>query len=240
MTLKDFVNHLINIVNMPTYYSNKYPNNLGFVHSDGRRSFDCWNLIKAVLNGYDENNKTEGYYQKDLSKTGDVTIDGLLKNSHDRSSNFNMIKPGAIMKYTGGTHAGTFVGEHEIAGKLYNVIECTASWDKRVLWSWVDADGTRRHYKGCTAKNGMWVEYGYHNLLQADTGDVGGIQAVAGKPQATQENTDKTYTVVKGDTLWGISAKFLGSGLKWRHISDYNNLKSTVIHPGQILKIPVE
>lgn len=233
MTLSEYVNKLIEVVNLPTVYCNKYPKNLGYW--DGSKfSFDCWNLIKAILNGWYPN-KTVGYYQKDLSKTGDTTIDGLLNQSRGRSKDFTQIKPGAIMKYTGGTHAGSFVGEHEIAGKLYNVIECTASWDKKVLWSWVDADGTRRHYKGCTAKNGLWVEYGYHNLT---TDDAGTPQVDAGTPQVDAGET--TYTVKKGDTLWGISAKFLGSGIKWRKINDYNDLNTTVIQPGQVLKIPKE
>ena len=57
-------------------------------------------------------------------------------------------------------------------------------------------------------------------------------------------NTDKTeyieYTVVKGDTLWDISKKFLGNGIYWRKIYDFNNLNTTVIITGQKLRIPKE
>ena len=56
------------------------------------------------------------------------------------------------------------------------------------------------------------------------------------------DNTDNTeyieYTVVKGDTLWDISKKFLGNGIYWRKIYDFNNLNSTVIITGQKLRIP--
>ena len=56
------------------------------------------------------------------------------------------------------------------------------------------------------------------------------------------EVTDNTeyieYTVVKGDTLWDISKKFLGNGIYWRKIYDFNNLNTTVIITGQKLRIP--
>lgn len=48
----------------------------------------------------------------------------------------------------------------------------------------------------------------------------------------------KTYEVKKGDTLWGISDKLLGSGSKYKQIMDLNSLASDVIFPGQVLKIP--
>ena len=48
----------------------------------------------------------------------------------------------------------------------------------------------------------------------------------------------KTYTVVSGDTLWGIAEKFIGSGSKYGLIMDLNGLTSDVIYPGQVLKIP--
>lgn len=232
MSLKEFVQKLEVLAVAPSYYSNKYPNNLGYVHSDGRRSFDCWNLIKAILNGYDVTNNTVGYYQKDLSKTGDTDINGLINQCTVISTDFTKIAPGAILKYTGGTHAGVYVGDHVIDGKTYNVIECTSAWEKKVLYSWLDPDGTRRHYKGCTAKNGKWVEFGYHRLVLEITDKV---QADTGEKQA---DAVKTYKVVRGDTLWGIAKMFLGSGIKWRHIYDYNDLKTTMIKPGQILKIP--
>ncbi len=52
----------------------------------------------------------------------------------------------------------------------------------------------------------------------------------------------KTYTVKKGDTLWAIAKRFLGSGTKWPQI--YNANKSVIgnnpnlIYPGQVYRIP--
>ncbi len=48
----------------------------------------------------------------------------------------------------------------------------------------------------------------------------------------------RTYTIKKGDTLWDISKKCLGTGTRYPEIMSLNALKSTTIYPGQILRIP--
>lgn len=48
----------------------------------------------------------------------------------------------------------------------------------------------------------------------------------------------RTYTIKKGDTLWDISKKYLGTGARYPEIMSLNALKSTTIYPGQILRIP--
>jgi LysM repeat protein len=48
----------------------------------------------------------------------------------------------------------------------------------------------------------------------------------------------KTYTVKKGDSLWAIAQKIMGDGTKWTQIKNLNGLKSDVIYPDQVLKIP--
>lgn len=46
------------------------------------------------------------------------------------------------------------------------------------------------------------------------------------------------HKVVAEDTLWKISAKYLGSGIHYKKIMTLNGLESNVIQIGQILKIP--
>ena len=46
------------------------------------------------------------------------------------------------------------------------------------------------------------------------------------------------YTVKKGDILWEVAQRYLGSGSKYKEIKDLNALNSDMIYPNQILKIP--
>ena len=48
----------------------------------------------------------------------------------------------------------------------------------------------------------------------------------------------KTYTVKKGDSLWAIAKKQLGSGSRYPEIVKLNQLGKKGIQPGQKLKIP--
>lgn len=60
------------------------------------------------------------------------------------------------------------------------------------------------------------------------------------KPTAEKVTaTYKTYTVVKGDSLWSIAQKFLKNGSRYTEIKKLNGLKSDTIYAGQKLKIPV-
>ena len=51
----------------------------------------------------------------------------------------------------------------------------------------------------------------------------------------TSKDTETTYTVVKGDTLYKIANKF---GVNVNNLKDINNLTSNTLSIGQILKIP--
>ena len=57
-------------------------------------------------------------------------------------------------------------------------------------------------------------------------------------PQPSE--TFVTYTVQDGDTLWNISKRFLGYGVRWAEIANLNDLDGTLILIGQVLKIPRE
>ena len=65
-------------------------------------------------------------------------------------------------------------------------------------------------------------------------------------PAETPARTDnraqeKTYTVKKGDCLWNIAAKYLGSGSRYTEIAKLNSDKiknPNLIYPGQVLTIP--
>jgi LysM repeat protein len=65
----------------------------------------------------------------------------------------------------------------------------------------------------------------------------GVIETVPEQPN-NSESTYKLITVQKGDTLWGLSEKFLGSGSRYKEFMTLNSLTSTTIHVGLILMIP--
>lgn len=62
-------------------------------------------------------------------------------------------------------------------------------------------------------------------------------EILSGKNASTTANYE-TYTVVNGDSLWGIAAKKLGSGTRYKEIKTLNGLNSDTIYAGQKLKIP--
>lgn len=92
----------------------------------------------------------------------------------------------------------------------------------------VDLDISYRDYPAIIAKNGLnkWD---------------GSIPTPSPTPTPTPEPTPGesfNYTVKSGDNLWDIAQRFLGSGTRYNEIISLNNLDSTTIYPGQVLKIP--
>lgn len=91
--------------------------------------------------------------------------------------------------------------------------------------------------------------------IQFKTDSKGSTTATVSQPSrdTTGKKTTTSYTVKRGDTLWNIAKKYLGSGAKWKAI--YNANKSTIeaaakkmgrasssnghwIYPGTVLVIP--
>ena len=61
---------------------------------------------------------------------------------------------------------------------------------------------------------------------------------VAIYPETAVGEAYRVHTVVKGDTLWDIAAKYLGNGSRYPEIKTLNGLKSNTIYSGWKLKIP--
>lgn len=160
-TNKEFVNILRNITeNEPTQYNNKFPYNCGYW--DGTKfTFDCWNLIKSVLGGWVPN-KTVGYYVSPKNfPTGDCTGAQLLAKCEFKSKDFSKISyPGTYLYMSSSPHSGTYIGDTNINGQIVNVVECTGSWERKVLYSYVDSNGGRWKFKGDKKRNGSWSDWG--------------------------------------------------------------------------------
>lgn len=159
MNSSEFIHRAKTIANRQTSYKNKWPYNLCYVDAFHVTSADCLNLYKAILNGYDVNNETPGYFQRDLSNTGDCTEIGLISQCSDVSNVFNRLKESEprILYMRG--HIGAYIGTTQRGIYTYNVIECTTSWGGGVIYSWVDPDGTRRKYKNGPVSR-RWEKHG--------------------------------------------------------------------------------
>ena len=204
MTERQFVERLLNVRNRKTKYNNRYPYNLCYIHKD-YTSADCLNYIKAILNGYNVYNNTVGYYQKDLSNTGDCTESELISQCTEVSTDFTKLGTKPEILYMKG-HVGVYLGK--VIDNKYNVVECTKSFGGGVVYSWVDPDGTRRKERG-SLKNSKWTSHGK------------ATKWVEYEPEQKEEpkQTQSVYYVKKGDTLSSIAK---ANGISLAKLVSYN------------------
>ena len=68
------------------------------------------------------------------------------------------------------------------------------------------------------------------------------VSVLATSVQADQPVAVQAYTVRPGDTLWSIAAEITPAGVDVREaiavVRELNELDASVIHPGQVLKLP--
>lgn len=232
MTAAELVERLEVLANRKTFYKNKYPYNLCYIHADGRTSADCVNLYKALLNGYDvTKTNVVGYFQRDLSNTGDCTEWGLLKQCTEISDDFSNMGAKPRLLYMKG-HIGGYIGkEVHRNGKVYNCIECTGAFGGGIVYSYIDADGTRRQCRdGATA--GKWTKNG----LMTPWVDYSALSSPEKPKQEEQPKSDDTYVVMKGDTLGGIAIKF-GMSLTDLRALNPQIKNPNIIYPGQKINV---
>lgn len=78
--------------------------------------------------------------------------------------------------------------------------------------------------------------------ISTDKNDAMVMSATENRDVSDNAPIAKTYTVMKGDSLWKIAATHLGSGSRWNEI--YNLNKSAIggnpnlIYPGQVFTLP--
>ena len=158
MKQSDFIRMLIVAHDVPNGYNNRYPRNLGYY--DGvKYTFDCWNMIKVILAGWAPTGIVGSFTKPTV--TGDISGAAILAQCSHRSKDFRQIStPGTYLYMQKPAHAGVYLGEFNISGKWYNVVECTGAWGGGVKYSWVDSDGSRRQYKGAFSRSYKWTDYG--------------------------------------------------------------------------------
>ena len=223
MTAKAAVELLIHIArDLPTKYRNRYPFNLGYWDGEAF-SWDCWNLWpKSIVWGWKEN-RTIGYFAKQNKSTGlgDWTGMQIMATCTEKSSNFSKLTPGEFLLSTDKGHAGAYIGEFIINSKCYNVVEATEGWNtNKVIFSYVSNTGLRYRYKGGEKARVGWIQHG--KLPWID-------YSVQPEPEPTPPTPtpqeDIYYTVVRGDNLTKIAAKFnttVSQLVAWNNIKNPN------------------
>lgn len=75
-----------------------------------------------------------------------------------------------------------------------------------------------------------------YNLTKYDVIAITGQPAEPDEP-AVPSGLDN-YIVKRGDTLWSIAREYYGFGTKYKKLMEINHLTSSLIHPGDCLKVP--
>lgn len=226
-TAKEFHDLLIHIATeLNTRYDNHFPYNLGYQHGS-YYTWDCWNLPKSIIWGWHENDRV-GYYQPQNASTGLGDWGGakILSCCTEVSSDWANAPIGAFMLSTDNGHAGIYIGERIINSKCYNVVECTPKWKGGVQLSYVSASGGRYPYKDGQKASIGWAKFG--KLPWIDYSE----QPEPPVPPTPPEEPIY-YTVVRGDALYKIAAKFnctIADLVKWNNIPNPN-----LIYVGQKL-----
>lgn len=160
-------------------------------------NFDCVILIKALLWGWceDKTPYSHGgaiYLSNDVP---DVDADTLITLCENVSSDFNNITPGELL-YMGG-HVGIYVGDRK-------VIECTAGWEGKVLYSDIGYDGKR-------TRNGIQIGYWQKH------GKLPYIEYTSKEPTGKKVNV--YYRVKTNEDWWLEEVKNLEDYAGWKEHS---------------------
>ena len=137
------------------------------------------------------------------------------KYSHAVQTAKGLGMDGAAEERDGKLHFSGTVKSEDEKNRIWTAIKTVPDWQKDVV-------------ANITVKAGA-------------TAGTTGTSGFPGGPQATTAQQVTTYTVVSGDTLSGISKKFLGNANDYMDIFNANRDQLTdpdKIKPGQVLKIP--
>ena len=160
ITKDKWVHDLIYLANSPSEYRNAFPNDLYF---DGRKWYtDAINIHKALFNGRNIYSPTSHYYKPDPINRGDISsAGGMINACIDISTDFKKLKEGEPRLLYFKEHIGAYLGKERTVSKgVVNVVEATAGWEHKILFSYVDSNGNRRYFKGSNNIRGKWERHG--------------------------------------------------------------------------------
>ena len=136
-------------------------------------------------------------------------------------------KQGAVMCWEG---KGSLAGHVAIVERVIDkdtVFTSESAWGGSPFYN-----KTRRR-----GSNGNWganSNYSFNGFLYNPE-----IKDPEPVPPTPPTPVETVYTVVKGDTLWGIAKRFYGNGMKYKELAEYNHISNpNLIRVGQKIKIP--
>lgn len=174
--------------------------------------------------------------QLDMAQTGQVNLPGLEALFNEQQT---FLLPSSARNYTSPGYTGDPYGivntltRWSLSGDVLRLIVTQTPVNLPILLAPVrygEEDGTGDVYVTLTMR--QYRELAAETTERSDTGNAGRAQ-----PQATKAAT--AYTVVRGDTMWGIARRYYGDGrLAWK-LAAYNGIKNAnLIYPGQKVTIP--
>lgn len=174
--------------------------------------------------------------QVDMASTGQVNLPGLLSLFNEQKE---FLLPSSARSYTEAGYSGDpYVVVDRLVrwstdGDVLRLIVTQTPVNLPVLLAPVrygQRDGTGDVYVTLTMR--QYRELTAESMEQASTGN-------AARSQSAEEKGTTTYTVVKGDTLWGICRRTYGQGGLAYRLAAYNGIKNAnLIYPGQKITLP--
>lgn len=207
MTAEDYCASMISMVwgMKGTKYKDTYPLNCLYYWGDGCWSADCNNLIKASIWGKCELPKIKGKYIYSPGTYGlkDLTCKQMIDACADVSTDFSKLVPGELL-YIHDTvdHVGLYVGDYQVEGKTFNVIESSPIWYNGIQSTYVNAKGARIRPK-TGEQRGTWQKHGKMPWIQYTTN----ADKVEPFTFTTKESNGKTIIEVSGTGKLEVSTK---------------------------------
>lgn len=205
-TADKFIEKLKHVASLPTtYYS---VSGGDWAMWNGRSwNFDCVILVKALLWGWCENkNHPHGGAIYASNGVKDDNADTIITRCDRISTDFTNITPGELLWMPG--HVGVYIGDGR-------VIECTAAWEHKVLYSSISSTGLRSkdgRQVGYWRKHGRlpYIEYNDKPVPAQDSTGIITYKAYDGQwlPSVNKcDNTDDGYAGEYGKPISGLKAR---------------------------------
>ena len=176
MNSNEFIKKLKEIEAQPTVYYSVAGGDWA-KWNGSRWNFDCVILIKAILWGWNgDKNASHGGAKYASNGVYDDNADQIVNRCSNVSTDFTRLAPGELLWMPG--HVGVYIGNGQ-------VIECTAAWEAKVLYSRIDGAG-RRTRNG--RQVGSWKKHGKLNYIDY-------VTAPDFEPESSDKSVDIFYRV---------------------------------------------